>query len=195
MRRTESRSVRRIALAFLALLVTASCGSQTWSIEDVVHVLPDYLPDGWALGSATERIGTAEGLTGKAIEISDYTVVWLPDELVGTTRDEAREAILETDNDPSIFINVGSRYYEDIYLLAFGAPLGEVGGYDENTPLMSEDHINEPTFRVECCVVILQAIGVDEHELRRVAAGMFATDRQSWRAQLGDRLLLDEQTG
>lgn len=188
--REQSLGVAALLLAIMCAACANDAAQMEQSAQDAVYVLPTEIPSGWTVGVATQRIERGELPDGEVVEFGDYTVSWVLEENAGRDRDNV------TDNGPAFWINVGSRYYEDVY---WPAILGEtsstppIGAYGESTPLTREGDSVELTFRVECCLVQLGANGVDDSVVRRIAKSMTALDLDEWQSELGDRLLVDDQ--
>ena len=171
---------------------TASIGEQRWSIEDAVYVLPAEIPAGWTLGVATQRVEQGEIPGGVVVGFGDYTILWVPQENAGRDRSNV-------DRDgPAFWINVGSRYYEDVYWPAFSDDSASstllIGEYSNATPIARDGDIAELVFRVDCCLVRLDARGISDDVVGSIAASMTALELDDWRSELGTRLLVDDQT-
>lgn len=200
--RTTAWSV--LVAAILIALVAAGCGSEartgpaaldalegTLEEDDVVHALPSYLPPGWELGHANERIGITLGPRSQVYEVTDYTVVWLPSHLAGNSREDSTAE----DDDPQIYLISGSGYYEEVMPgdAARATRDADVDDYDDDTPFVVQDSGHAVlTFRIDGRIANLYAFGIDEQELRMVADSLETMDRQAWRERLGDRLLIED---
>ena len=192
------RQARELCFGLVALLLVAGCGErsgtaeeQQWSIEDTVYVLPADVPPGWTLGVATQRLEQGEVPGGDVVRVEDYTIRWVLEENAGRDRSDV------DDDGPSFWINVGSRYYEDVYLPAFAEDSASltpsVGEYSDATSIVRDGDISELEFRVECCLVWLGATEVSDDVLRSIAESMTPLDLEEWRSVLGARLLVDDQ--
>lgn len=155
-------------------------------------MFPAEIPAGWALGVATQRVERGELPNGDVVRFEDYTVGWVLAENARRDRSEV------TDNGPAFWINVGSRYYEDVYWPALAVdslsstpPIGE---YTNATPIAHDGDTTELVFRVDCCVVSLGATGINDDVVRSIAPSMTTFDLDEWRSELGTRLLVDDQT-
>lgn len=156
--------------------VTATTGEASHRPDpaDIVYVIPEWLPDGWTAGHATLRVGPPE----------DYTAVWRPAELTGTSRSDSTEA-----DGQSVWVNVGAAAYsqssspEELDSMGFGLEDAEVEEFDGYRIL---------EFRVGCCVVSLGTDHLEAAGLRRIAEGVRAVDRGDWDAHWGRRLLIDD---
>lgn len=76
-------------------------------------------------------------------------------------------------------------------------PCGVCGASAEHsnaTPIARDGDIAELVFRVDCCLVRLDARGISDDVVRSIAASMTALELDDWRSELGTRLLVDDQT-
>lgn len=184
------------AAALTVALVCGACSDDTtepeWSTDDAVFVLPQPVPDGWTLGVATQRIEDEELSTGETVRFGDYTVGWVREEFAGRDRSDVRS------EGPRFWINSGSRFYEDVYWPAIaGGSVTSSESTDEYsavTPIGREGDISSLVFRVDCCLVSLGATGISDEMLRSIAASVVGLDLDEWQSELGDRLLVDDQT-
>jgi hypothetical protein len=167
--------VRRGLLVGL-LTVTAllgACGDDgdTGRGDDIVWLLPEYVPGGWTLHIATERVDP----------VPDYTVSWAPIALAGRDRAEAAAA---PDTGPQLFINVGARAYAQ-YFEDDVAPDAASAAIERHGDLLRLD------FTMSGIPVSVSGREVTENQLRRFAESLGRHDHADWRDDLGERLLVD----
>lgn len=146
--------------------------------HDVAYLLPSELPEGFALRLATERTDP----------FTDYTVSWAPAAVVGRNREEASAA---PDVGATLILNVGARYY-----LSYS----EIGGVElaagsDSAELMRDGEVMRLDFTRAGIPVTVAGREVSEEQLRAFAPSLEELDRDEWREQLGDRLLVDDGGG
>jgi len=142
------------------------------SVRDLDFTIPPS-----ALADGFQRAGGAPSFP---MDVTDYTVSWAPGDSVGATRAEAGSM---PDKGPTIFINVGSRFY---------AQSGRTLSSDPATAEMkTESDIKKLDFVMNGSLVSVGGRQVDDQALRAFATSLNAMTQTAWRAQLGDRLLVD----
>ena len=118
---------------------------------------------------------------GSTDDVSDYTVSWAPEALVGEDREAAVDA---PDDGPRIYLNVGARFY---------AQIGEAPDADANSAAVVEDG---DTLGLEFLLsgtrIAIGGRAVSEEQLRAFASSLEERDHEAWRSELGERLLVDE---
>lgn len=133
---------------------------------------------GAAIEAGFAPLGSSPGSTD---DVADYTVSWVPRELAGDDRAEAME---QADDGPTIFINVGARFY------------GQGNDSDAVDPMTAEITHDGELLHLAVLMsgspISVSGRAVSEDELRALAASLVPLDREVWRAQLGDRLLVDD---
>jgi hypothetical protein len=114
------------------------------------------------------------------LNVADYSVSWVPQELAGANRTEAVEA---PDEGPLLFVNVGAAFY---------AQTSTASTDPSSAPISKEGALLRIEFLVDGSIVTVSGRQVSEDALRAVATSLRTYDRSEWRALLGDRLLVDE---
>lgn len=139
--------------------------------DDIVWLLPEYVPDGWTLHLATERVDP----------VPDYTVSWAPMALAGRDRAEATTA---PDTGARLFLNVGARAY------AQGLE-GDLAPDATSGPVEREGDVLRLDFTMSGSPVSVGGREVTESQLRRFAESLGRHDHADWREDIGERLLVD----
>ncbi len=131
-----------------------------------------------AIDAGFAPLGSAAGSTE---DVADYTVSWGPAELAGNDRAAATDA---PDDGPTIFINVGARFY---------GQMGDGQSGDAATaPIRRDGDLLQLQLLVSGSPLTVSGRGVTEEELRAFAVSLVELDRDAWRRELGERLLVDE---
>ena len=121
------------------------------------------------------------GSAGSTEDVADYTVSWGPTELAGEDRAAATHA---PDHGPTIFINVGARFY------------GQVDDGRSGTRRPARSVVTATSLQLQLLVsgspLSVSGRGVTEDELRAFAVSLAELDRDAWRREPGERLLVDE---
>jgi hypothetical protein len=131
-----------------------------------------------AMDAGFTPLGSA---TGSTDDLADYTVSWVPSEMAGEDRAAAVDA---PDEGPTIFINVGARFYGQIAALGPGDAV--------TAPISRDGELLRLEFLMSGAPISVSGRAVTEEELRDFAASLVELDRDAWRRGLGDRLLIDD---
>jgi hypothetical protein len=140
--------------------------------DEIVYLEAGWLPEGWTVGHATERVGPPV----------DYTLVWRPAVDAGADR----SASTGDDTGPIVYANVGAAAYHGPQTYEALAALDL-----ESAQVVEDDGALSLDFHLGCCLVALGARGVDAETLRRIAEDIGTVDRERWADDLGARLLVD----
>ncbi len=181
-------------LLLLGSMASAGCGSDEASVpriapgvetsrpeqhdagrpkaDEIVYVEATWLPEGWTVGHATERVGPP----------ADYTLVWRPAAGAGASRSDSTG----NDSGSRIWANVGAAAYHGPQTYSVLKTL-DLEGVD----VAVEDGYLSLDFHLGCCVVALGGEGVEAGMLTRMAEGLRGAPRDDWTTGLGDRLLID----
>lgn len=186
----------RVVILVSLLGVVAACVNHNGgadrtepSLKDIDYFMPSQVPSGWRLGDATQRIEVTQGPEDLPLRISDYTLIWRPDRYAGESRADSRDGA-----GPFLAINSGSAYYNETYNELVGAEPPDQLTLDEAQVTRTDGKL-QLHFKLGCCLVGLTSEGVEEAELRSIAETLTSVGYDAWQASLGDRLLVDDQTG
>jgi hypothetical protein len=146
--------------------------NQLGGIKDLNFTVPNAI--------LQEGFQVAGRVAGFPSDVTDYTVVWTPADLAGSSRSEAAKL---PDTGATIFINVGCRFY--------GQGMRSLSSDPTTAPITSANGLLDLQFLMDGSWVRVNGRGVDEEAVRSFAAGLEPFNRMDWRARLGDRLLVD----
>ena len=122
------------------------------------------------------RVGSAAG----DLDTPDYTVSWAPAKFAGENREAA---IAAPDEGPGLWINVGSRFYAQT---ATGLPTDP-----SEASVTTRDGVLEVEFLFDGSVVRVGGRHVGEPAVRALAESLRMYERDTWRADLGERLFVN----
>lgn len=112
----------------------------------------------------------------------DYTVSWAPEALAGVDRDDA---VAGVDEGPTLFLNVGARSYRSLFPDDLATDISAADATHDGDVLSLD-------FELTGIPVSVGGRGVTEDELAAFAMSLRDTDHDRWRAELSDRLFVDD---